>query len=416
MRHYPTLRRVPVAVACLLVLIAAGQVLAADAPAEPSPQALLSFYDYTTPTTFSVLLLETKQQHLVYSVAWQSAVRSEYPADNQVPAFYYQPRRNGKLPAIIMLHSYSTRRAGNEQRLCARLADQGIACLLPFLPYHYTRTPPGHMSGELMISGDVERTIQAVRQAMVDVRSAVDWLQERPEVDPNRIGIVGISLGGILVHLAMGVERCFSTGVSVLGGGKVAELMWSSPIVARVRRALDRQGIGLPELTERLRVIEPLTYADLNRPRRVLMIAGRYDLVVPQEAVIAAWHALGEPQMIWLNTGHYGGALISSQLSEVVSAYLLNQFGERRGPLPPLYDYTLKVGLLVDERFGLQGTLNLTVAHLGRRGFVDLALTTDGPLIGVSHQVSQLAELGVGVRLGKGRAQARPYLAFVVVL
>jgi dienelactone hydrolase len=383
---------------------------------QPSPEALLSFYDYATPTTFSVRLLETRQQHLVYSVTWQSAVRSEYPADNQVPAFYYQPRRSGKLPAIVMLHGYRTRRAGNERRLCARLADQGVACLLPFLPYHYTRTPPGHMSGELMISGDVERTIQAVRQAMIDVRSAVDWLQERPEVDPDRIGIVGISLGGILVHLAMGVERRFSVGVSVLGGGEVAELMWSSPIVARVRRALDSEGIGLPELTRRLRVIEPLTYADVNRPRRVLMIGGRYDLVVPPQAVMATWHALREPEMIWLNTGHYGGALVSSQLSQVVSAYLLNQFGERRGPLPPLHDYTLKVGLLADERFGLQATLNLVLAHLGQRGFVDFALTTDGPLIGVSHQVGQLTELGIGVRLGKGHAEARPYLALVLVL
>ena len=404
------------AVACFLVLVAAGQVVAGDAPAEPSPQALRSFYDYTTPTTFSVLLLETKQHHLVYSVAWQSAVRSPYPSNNQVPAFYYQPRRTGKVPAVVVLHSYGTRGADVERGLCGHLADEGIACFLPFLPYHYTRTPPGHESGHLMISGDVDQTVRAVRQAIIDIRSSMDWLQERPEVDASRIGVVGISLGGILVHLAMGVEQRFSVGVSILGGGDVAQLMWSSPIMARVRRVLDEQGITLPQLRERVRVIEPLTYARLNRPRHVLMIAGRYDPVVPSYAVAAMWRALDKPPIIWLNTGHYGGLLVRSQLFTVTTDYLLNEFGERHGPLPRIYDYTIKVGLLADERFGLQATLNLTLAHLGAHGFVDLALTTDGPLVGISHGLGQMAELGVGVRLGKGRLQPRPYLAFVIVL
>jgi len=388
-------------------------VLAADA----SPEALLSFYDYPgTPPTFSVQLVQARDRYLVYSVTWQSWVRSDYPCNNQVPAFYYQPRRSGKVPAVVVLHSYGTRGAEEEQRLCGYLAARGIACLLPFLPYHYLRTPVGHESGSLMISGDLDRTVQAVRGAIIDARCAVDWLEDRPEVDMQRIGVVGVSLGGIMVHLAMGVEKRFLVGVSILGGGQVADLMWTSPIMTVVRAQLEARRITLPQLRERLQVIEPLTYAALNRPRRVLMIAGRYDLIVPPRAATAMWRALDKPSIIWLNTGHYGAMMIRSQLFDVVGAYLLNQFGERRGPLPQIHDYTLKVGVLMDERIGLAPTLNVTLAHFGSAGFADLALTTDGPLLGISRRLSQVTELGIGVPLGKGLDEIRPYLAFVAVL
>jgi len=386
-------------------------------PPSAPPEQLLSFFDYpTTPATFSPRLLEAKEHYLIYSVSWESWVHSDYPVNNVVPAFYYQPQRSGKVPAVVVLHAYGTRRAKEEQQLCAYLAERGIACILPFLPYHYMRTPVGHESGALMVGADIDRTVQAVAQAMIDIRTAVDWLQQRPEVDEHRIGIVGVSLGGILMHLAMGIERRFVAGVSVLGGAEVADLLWTSPIMTPVRAKLDRQEMTLPELRRRLRIIEPLTYARLNRPRQVLMIEGRYDLVVPPHSATAMWRGLGEPEIIWLNTGHYGGVLVSRQLHAVVAAYLLNQFGERRGPLPEVHAYTLKAGVMVDDRAGLSATFNVTLVHLGRNGFVDLALTTSGPLIGLSFRLTQVTELGIGAPIGRSLEDVRPYLALLVVL
>lgn len=397
---------------------AAGLTLAPPSfPPSASPEQLLSYFNYpATAATFSLRLLETKEHCLAYSVTWESWVHSDYPVNNQVPAFYYQPQRSGKVPAIVVLHAYGTRRAEEEQQLCAYLAERGIACILPFLPYHYMRTPVGHESGALMVGADIDRTVQAVAQAMIDIRTAVDFLQQRPEVDGRRIGIVGISLGGILVHLAMGLEKRFVAGVSVLGGAEVADIMWTSPIMTPVRGKLERQQVALPELRQRLRIVEPLTYAGLNRPRHVLMIEGRYDLVVPPYAATAMWRALGEPEIIWLNTGHYGAVLVSHQLHALVAAYLLNQFGERRGPLPEVHAYTLKAGVIVDDRAGLSATFNVTLVHVGRNGFVDLALTTSGPIVGVSIRLTQVTELGIGAPIGKSLEEVRPYLAFLVVL
>jgi dienelactone hydrolase len=404
---------------CLLILLTPALYAAAPAipPENTTPEELLSFFQYPrTPPTFTVRLAEVRDRYLIYSVTYPSWVRTEYPSNNEVPAFYYQPRRTGKVPAIVMLHSYGTRGADVERKLCAHLAEQGIACFLPFLPYHGPRTPPGHESGQLMISGDVERTIQAVRQAVIDVRVAVDWLQARPEVDPHRIGCVGISLGGILAHLVMGIDTRFVAGVAILGGGQVADLMWTSVIMARVRAELERNGLTISELRRRLRVIEPITYAGFNRPRHVLMVEGRYDIVVPPRSARAMWRALGEPPLVWLDTGHYGATLISSQLSEMVAAYLLNQFGERQGPLPRVEGYTIKVGLLIDEELGFTPTINVTLLHLGAQGFLDLGLTTGGLRVGISRRLGLFTEVGVGMPIGKGFREVEPYLGFMVVL
>lgn len=415
--------RAVLAVLLLLILAASRAASSPDGEPEPlfpgtaSPSELLEFYAYPgRPTSFSARVIETADRYLLYMVTWQSSVWTPYHADNRVTAYYYQPRHSGKVPAVVVLHSYGTRTAGVERDLSAYLAGRGIACILPYLPYHGPRTPADYVSGKLFITGDVAHTLQSVRQAIVDIRGAADWLQSRPEVDPERIGIVGVSLGGILVNLAMGVDERFASGVAVLGGGEVADIIWKSVILGSVRRELEGRGITLQELRRRLRVIEPLTYAQFNRPRQVLMINGRYDIVVPPFATRAMWRALGEPPIIWLDIGHYGTVLVPSQVMNVAGAYLLNHFGERSGPLPKLHAYTVKLGVFMDEASGLSAGVGLAVAELARNTSLDLTLTTQGVLLGASYMVRHSTELGVGVKLGEGDLTARPYLAVVLVL
>jgi fermentation-respiration switch protein FrsA (DUF1100 family) len=387
-----------------------------------------------------VLLVDTQPRLLVYSVTWQSRVRSAYPANNLVSAFYYQPRIVGRVPAVVVLHGYGTQVASTERNLCAYLAARGIGAMLVFLPHHGNRTPRGYQSGELMLRPDVTGILAAVRQAVIDVRCAADWLQQRPEVDPNRIGMVGISLGAILANLIMGVDARFAAAVSVLGGGDVADIIWNSPLASRVRGKLAARGMTLAELRRQLRVIDPITYAERNRPavggstvvapagattgvaptgagaRPVLMIAGCYDLIVPPSDAKELWRALGKPPIIWASTGHYGPLLVSSRMSEIIADYLLNEFGERTGPLPRLYHYTIKAGLLLNERVGISPAIGVSLAHIGRQGFVDLTLTTDGPMVGVSTRVGELTEFGLGFKIGKRIDRLRPYLALEVVL
>jgi hypothetical protein len=52
-----------------------------------------------------------------------------------------------------------------------------------------------------------------------DIRNAVTFLQNQPEVNPDRLGLFGVSLGGANVSYAAGVEERVKATVSVCGIG-----------------------------------------------------------------------------------------------------------------------------------------------------------------------------------------------------
>jgi hypothetical protein len=40
----------------------------------------------------------------------------------------------------------------------------------------------------------------------------------------------------------------------------------------------------------------------------MLMLNARYDEVIPRECTESLWHALGEPEIVWWDAGHYSAA------------------------------------------------------------------------------------------------------------
>ncbi len=91
---------------------------------------------------------------------------------------WYLPSQNGA--AVIMLHGYNGHRAMLLPQAAA-LTDAGYGVLLYDLR--------GHSE-----SGGDQRTFGWADVA--DVETAVSYLQSRPDVNPNRIGIFGFSMGG----------------------------------------------------------------------------------------------------------------------------------------------------------------------------------------------------------------------------
>jgi hypothetical protein len=51
--------------------------------------------------------------------------------------------------------------------------------------------------------------------------------------------------------------------------------------------------------------LDPLTYADRQVGKRLLMIAGNSDEVVPPRSVRALWERAGRPPIVWYDCGHY---------------------------------------------------------------------------------------------------------------
>ncbi len=97
------------------------------------------------------------------------------------------PRQEGQRPAIIVIHEIFG--LNNDIRGKAqRFADQGYVALAPDLYSAFGRKPLC-----------VFRAFQSLRAgdgpAFDYLETARNWLAERPEVDPSRIGVIGFCMG-----------------------------------------------------------------------------------------------------------------------------------------------------------------------------------------------------------------------------
>jgi dienelactone hydrolase len=154
---------------------------------------------------------------------------------------------------------------------------------------------------------------KALRSVLLDARRLTGWLEQRPEVDPERLATAGVSLGAILAATLLGVDSRIRAGMLLMAGGGIAEILYDStekPVRAfRNRVVREGQLEGREDFVARLRPyteeVDPLRYASRIDTRSVLLVSGRYDRVIPPERTRALWEALGQPTWIRLPVGHY---------------------------------------------------------------------------------------------------------------
>ena len=146
-----------------------------------------------------------------------------------------------------------------------------------------------------------------MRQGVCDIRRASAWLASRPEVDPGKLGVTGISLGGITSALAAAVDPAINRGVFLLAGGGLDEILWEmdEPEARQYRKQWLASGRTREDLKAITRPLDPLTYADRLAGKKILMMAGNVDEVVPPASARALWEASGRPPIRWFDCGHY---------------------------------------------------------------------------------------------------------------
>jgi dienelactone hydrolase len=243
----------------------------------------------------------------VLAVRFPSPVVTPDPENNTVHAEFFRPKGGEPLrrPAVIVLHILGADFALSRY-LAARLADRGVAALFVKLPYYGERRPAGAgAASKRFLSTDIDRSVLAMRQGVCDVRRAAAWLACRPEVDSNKIGVTGISLGGIVASVATAVDPALSRGAFLLAGGDLAQLLWSMPEAARYRAMWVDSGRTFADLKALTDPFDPITHARRLAGKRVMMIAGNVDEVVPPASARALWEAAGRPPITWYDCGHY---------------------------------------------------------------------------------------------------------------
>ena len=145
-------------------------------------------------------------------------------------------------------------------------------------------------------------------QAILDIRQAAAWLASRDEIHEDKLGVFGISLGGITGALAMTAEPRLKNGCLVLAGGDMARIAWESKELEEIRDSWLSSGGNKEQFFELMRTIDPVTYAAGASNRRILMLNAKDDEVVPKACTESLWQALGQPPIVWYDGGHYSVA------------------------------------------------------------------------------------------------------------
>ncbi len=274
---------------------------------------------------------EGSRDYRLFRLSYPSPVKTPVEQNNTVPAEYYVPDGAGdgpRRPAVIVLHILN----GNyelERMLCAALATRGIPAVMFKLPYYGERGLPG---GRDELLRRPALFIEALPQGILDARRTIDVLAARPEVDPERIGVAGISLGGIVAATAAGSDARVHRAALLLTGGDLLAVIHHCREARDLSRFLKEQ---TPEARARLEKavagVDPLAAAEGLRERaragRVMMVNATEDDVIPRACTDRLAAALGmADEVVWLEgLGHYTAiAALPQTLARTVDFFALD--------------------------------------------------------------------------------------------
>jgi dienelactone hydrolase len=249
-------------------------------------------------------------------LTWTSAVRTPTPENNKARARFFPeqpPERSSKgrgeavRRAVVVLPQWNAD-ALSHVALCRVLNRFRVAALRLTLPYHEERRPAGLERADFLVCPNVGRTLQSMRQAVVDTRAAVAWLRARGY---GRVGVAGTSIGSCTAFLAFVHDEGIDAGVFNHVSGYVADVVWRGISTRHVRAGLEG-ALTLEELRDLWLPISPLAFADRltgQRARPMRFIAARHDLTFPADLsrdVIERVRRTGVPLDVkWLPCGHY---------------------------------------------------------------------------------------------------------------
>ncbi|HXF10146.1 MAG TPA: dienelactone hydrolase family protein, partial [Desulfuromonadaceae bacterium] len=113
---------------------------------------------------------------------------------NRVPGILVKPEKaQGRRPVVIALHGTGGSKAAM-RGLCDKLADKGFITVAIDAPYHGERAPGGKNDYPQAIvrawHGNGEHPF--FYDTVWDVERLIDYLDTRDDIDPNRIGLIGI--------------------------------------------------------------------------------------------------------------------------------------------------------------------------------------------------------------------------------
>ena len=244
-------------------------------------------YDVDAPLNLQKTLESTSDGVEVSTISFSS------PGGGSVTGLLFDPvTRSSLRPGIVLMHGMpgTARSMMGQGQL---LASYGAVAIAIDAPFARRDGSPVRFS-----AADSAEQVQLVR----DLQRAVDVLRAQPNVDAARIAYLGISYGGAMGALFVGIERRIRAAALVVGdGGLVSHFTGPEDVGFMSSLSCATRVAWLRAMTP----IEPIRFIAHASPTALLLQSGRVDRLVPEADAEALHAAAPVPRTIrWYDAGH----------------------------------------------------------------------------------------------------------------
>jgi len=237
-------------------------------------------------------------------LTFTSAITSPWPENNRVYARLFAASKSG--PAVVVLPQWNAK-WDVQVKICRWLNRWGITALRLSMPYHDRRMIPGHERADYLVGPNIGLTLEANRQAVLDVRGCLQWLALQGY---GKLGLVGTSIGSAVGFITMAHEPLAHAAVFLHVSTYFADVVRTGMNTAHVWESL-RASVSAEELRRFWSPISPFPYVPrmLGSSQKMLMVSARYDpTFLPQfsDEIIREVRKTGmESEVLLLPCGHY---------------------------------------------------------------------------------------------------------------
>jgi hypothetical protein len=289
-----------------------ARMIAVNARIVADPHA---FFDYKTPTDFRIEMQfpelyptnvrpETLEQEREWKrmaavgelrrvpfLRFTSPLRTPYPENDVVNARWYKAedrgerrgeksKGEGSKPRQAMIVMPQWNADAFSHNVFGEMFNRfGISVLRLSKPYHDVRRPPELERSDYAVSANVGRTIAACRQAVMDIRSCVDWLVAQGY---EQIGVMGTSLGSAYAFIAAAMDERLRVCAFNHASTQFGDVVWTGQSTRHVKAAFEHAGMTQDQVRSMFAGVSPMSYmqqyAAPGKRRRSLVVYAPYDL------------------------------------------------------------------------------------------------------------------------------------------
>ncbi len=214
-----------------------------------------------------------------------SPVRTPYPENDRVNARWFpapEHKMVGKPKQAIIVMPQWNADAFSHNALCSIFNRFGVSALRLSKPYHDIRRPAELERADYAVSANVGRTVASCRQAVIDIRCCIDWLQQQGY---EQFGILGTSLGSCYAFLASALDSRVRVTAFNHASMSFGDVVWTGQSTRHIRAAFETLNMTQQRLCDVWAAVSPSNYMDqfAASPRRTLLVHATYDLTFLEE-------------------------------------------------------------------------------------------------------------------------------------